>query len=159
MPLSPPRVFFEQHVRANYEDWLQHRTDERRAKNAVADANNMAARLFHYWKALDPSRIYGARSEGQYRNELVVRECADFALVRDVADAYKHVELSRPSRRITRYDQTAFEGTRWNEARWNEAPWNGQLVVTLDDGTTRPLIKIMQNVFAMWERVLKRMML
>jgi hypothetical protein len=154
-----PRQFFERHVRPNYEEWRQAPLDERRAKNAVSEANNMAERAFHYWRDRDPNQIYGARNAGQYRRELAARECPDFALVRDVADAHKHVQLDRGSRQVTRHDQTAAEPTRWNEVRWNEAPWNGQLVVTLDDGTRRPLRDIMRNVIAMWERLLDRMML
>jgi hypothetical protein len=122
-----PRNFFEQHVRPNYEEWRQEPLNERRAKNAVSDANNMAARVFHYWNGRDQSQIYGARREGDYRDELAARECPDFALVRDVAEAYKHVELSRPTRRVTRYDQTAAEPTKWNAVRWNEAPWMASL--------------------------------
>ena len=34
-----------------------------------------------------------------------------------------------------------------------------QLVVTLDDGSKRPLSAIMRNVMAMWERVLAEMSL
>ena len=154
---SIPRKFFEQHVRPNYEEWLHEPLNERRAKNAVGDANVMAARAFHYWKDQDPNQIYRAQSERQYRDELAARECADFALVRDVADVYKHVELDRPSRRLTRYDQTAASG--YGEGRWGEGPWGGQLVVTLDDGTKRPLADIVHNVIAMWERLLDRMML
>jgi hypothetical protein len=41
-----PRRFFVQHVRPNYEEWQQDPLDERRAKNAVSDANYMAARVF-----------------------------------------------------------------------------------------------------------------
>jgi hypothetical protein len=156
---SIPRKFFDQHVRPNYEEWLHDPLNERRAKNAVGDANSMAARVVHYWRDRDPSQIYGAQSEGRYRDELAARECADFALVHDVAEAYKHVELSRPSRLVTHYDQTAAEVSRWDEARWDEAPWDGQLVVTLDDGTRRPLADIMRNVIVMWERLLDRMML
>ena len=56
---SIPRRFFEQHVRPNYEEWLHEPLNERRAKNAVSDANVMAARVFHYWKDQDPNQIYG----------------------------------------------------------------------------------------------------
>jgi hypothetical protein len=108
---SMPRKFFEQHVRPNYEEWLRDPLDERRAKNAVSDANNMAARVLHYWQDRDRSKVYGcgAEDETQYRDELVKRECPDFAWVRDVAEAYKHVVLTRraETRIVTRYDQTA----------------------------------------------------
>jgi hypothetical protein len=103
-----PRAFFERHVLLNYRDWLASPLDERLAKNAVADANNMAARVFHYWRSQDlMTKIQGAASEAQYRDHLSVRECPDFGLVRDVADAHKHVELDRPNRRVTRSNQTA----------------------------------------------------
>jgi hypothetical protein len=116
----------------------------------------MAARVFHYWQGRDPSKIYGARNEGAYRNELTALECQDFGLVRDVADAHKHFELDRPNRRLTRADQTARGGMGWGEGGLGEGVFGGgpQLVVKLDDGTKRALSAIMQNVIEMWQRLL-----
>jgi hypothetical protein len=97
----------------------------------------MAARVLHYWQDRDRSKVYGcgAEDESRYRDELVERVCSDFAWVRDVAEAYKHVELTRrlPTRVVTRYDQTA--------------------------ATSRPLADIMRNAIAMWERLLDDMMM
>ncbi len=101
-----PRQFFDNHAKPNYEDWLANLTDERLAKNAVADANNMAERVFRYWRGRDPAQIYGAGTPKEYREQLANRECQDFGLIWDVADAHKHIELNRPSRRITHSDQT-----------------------------------------------------
>ena len=92
---SAPREFFENHVRRNYDAWMADPLQEHLAKNAVAEANNMAARVFHYWKEVDRARVFGANNEGEYRSELAARKCGDFAIVRDVADAHKHVELVR----------------------------------------------------------------
>jgi hypothetical protein len=151
-----PRDFFENHVLPNYKEWLASPLNERLAKNAVADANNMAARVFRYWQGRDPSKIYGETNEGAYRNELTSRECQDFGLVRDVADAHKHFELDRPNRRLTRADQTARGGMGWGEGGYGEGVFGGgpQLVVKLDDGTKRALSAIMQNVIEMWQRLL-----
>jgi hypothetical protein len=151
-----PRAFFDNHVRRNYDAWMAEPLQEHLAKNAVADANNMAARVFHHWKDLDRAQVFGANNEGEYRNGLVAQVCPDFALVRDVADAYKHVELDRPSRRVTRADQTGVASLGWGEALWDEGTWGSvpELVVTLDDGAKRPLTAIMQNVMGMWERLL-----
>jgi hypothetical protein len=137
-------------VRPNYEEWQRNRRDERLAKNAVMTASIMAARVLYYWKDRDLGQVYGAQTEHEYREALAARECADFALVRDVADTHRHVEITRASRQVTRYDQTADKPTRWGAA-WGSA-WGGELVVTLDDGTSRPLADIMENVIAMWER-------
>ncbi len=151
-----PRAFFEDHVRPNYEEWMAQPLDQRLAKNAVADANNMAARVYHHWENVDRAKVHGVNHEGQYRDALVAKECEDFGLVRDVADAYKHVVLDRPSRRVTRAGQTAPGATGWGEAGWGEGVFGGgpQLVVTLDDGNKRPLTAIMGNVMKMWEQLL-----
>jgi hypothetical protein len=152
-----PRAFFEQHVMPSYQEWLRHPSDKRLAKSAVQEVNNLAAHVFLYWKERDPSEVYGAVREGDYRKELAARECADFALARDVAEAHKHAELTRTPRLVTRYDQTAAPG--WGRGSYGKGPYGGQLVVTLDDGTDRPLTEIMKNVIDMWERLLERWML
>ncbi len=118
----------------------------------------MAARVWQYWHEQDDlSKVYGTTGEGAYRIELAARECADFALVRDVAEAYKHGKLGRPGRRITRYDQTSARAMGFGEGAFGEGTFGGsaQLVVTLDDGSKRPLSAIMANVIAMWESLLQ----
>lgn len=102
--------------------------------------------------------MYGTPNEGQYRNELAARECQDFGLLRDVAEAHKHVELNRSSRRLTRSDQTAKGGMGYGQGGYGEGVYGGgpQLVVTLDDGSKRALSAIMKNVVEMWERLLAR---
>lgn len=151
-----PRAFFEKHVRPNYDAWMVQPLGEHLAMNAVADANNMAARVYRHWENVDRAKVYGANNEGQYRNTLAAKECADFGLVRDVADAHKHVVLHRPARRITRAIQTILYTLGWSQGRWDEGGYDGapQLVVTLDDGSKRPLTAIMGNVMKMWERLL-----
>lgn len=152
-----PRAFFEEHVRPNFNEWVASPLNQRLAKNAVADANNMAARMFHYLAGKYPEMLHGARNEGEYRSWIVTNECDDFALARDIADAHKHFELDRISRRITRSTQTDISQLGWGEGRYGEGTFGGssQLVVTLDDGTKRPLTAIMKNVITMWERLLE----
>ena len=151
-----PRNFFDQHVLPNYDEWLAQPLDERRARNAVAEANNMAARVYLHWKDTDRARVFDANSESEYRDALATCECEDFALVRDVADAHKHLTLDRRSRRVSQASQTGVGSLGWGQARWGEGVWGGgpQLVVTLDDSTKRPLTAIMRNVMEMWERLL-----
>ena len=152
-----PRQFFETYVRQSYEEWLGSPLNERRAHAAVAEANNMAARVWRYWmERRDPSKLHDAENEGRYRDRLAAQECNDFALVRDVADGHKHVQLDRASRRVTRTDQVGSGRPQWNKAKWGEWAWGEQLVVTLDDGTQRPLAAIMRNVMKMWQGLLAR---
>ena len=147
-------------IQANYDEWLASPLDERRAMNAVAAANNMAAWAFKYWHHRDAAEVYRAKDEGPYRNELAVRECPDFALVRDVAEAHKHFELDRkkPLPDVTRADQTGPGSTGWGEGGFGEGVYGGgpKLVVTLHDGTKRALTAVMKNVIVMWEQLLTR---
>ena len=150
-----PRDFFNNHLKPNYRDWLNLPLDERLAKNAVSDANNMAARIFNFWNANDISKIGDVLDEGAYRNYLSSK-CPDFGLVRDIADAHKHVELNRSTRRVTRSDQTQSGTMGWGEGGFGEGRFGGveQLVITLDDGSKRPLTAVMGNVINMWEQLL-----
>ncbi len=151
-----PRQFFEDYVKPNYEAWRANQLDVRLAKNAVADANNMAARVFMHWEKNDPSKVYGVTSEGRYRAELTARECRDFGLVRDVAEAHKHVELDRAPRQVTRSEQTTVGGMGYGEGGWSEGTYGGgpQLVITLDNGRKRALSAVLKDVIEMWARLL-----
>jgi hypothetical protein len=98
------------------------------------------------------------KKEGLYRDELAKRECQDFAILRDVAEAHKHFQLDRLTRRLSRSNQTGMGDMSYGDGRYGEGMYGGgpQLVVTLDDGRKRPLTAIMKNVIEMWERLLTR---
>lgn len=88
------------------------------------------------------------------RKELV-DACSDFALIHDIADATKHARLSIP-KQSTRQISTAEQLTRppgmfqapFGQGVFNEASW---VIVTFDDGKTRPLAGIVRQVPMMWE--------
>ena len=81
--------------------------DERLAMNAVAAATIWLRTSYTTGRATTRPRSITRvpRAEDQYRARLAKQECADFALVRDVAEAHKHVELNRKPRRLTASDQ------------------------------------------------------
>ncbi len=151
-----PRSFFDNHVKPNYDEWLAHPLSEWRAKNAIAEANNMAERMFHYWRDRYRTKVYLASGPACYRRALVANCCPDFQLVWDIADGHKHVELERKPRKVSAANQTGVGTLGYGEAGYGEGTYGGveQLIVTLDDGTKRPLSAIMKNVMAMWKCVL-----
>ena len=116
--------------------------DIRLAKNAVSDANNMAEYMFSG---------SGFSSPRSYRDHLS-EQCEEFSLVWAIADAHKHVELSRGNRKITRDSQTKkiYWGA-WPTWGW---PKIEELVVVLDSGKRMPLLKIFPKVVEMWEELL-----
>jgi hypothetical protein len=98
-----------------------------------------------------------SRAEDQYRARLAKQECADFALVRDVAEAHKHVELNRKPRRLTASDQVMVRDQEFclGLSMLDVDTLGPCLVVVEDNGDERPLQSIMRNVMEMWERLLK----
>jgi hypothetical protein len=76
----------------------------------------------------------------------------DVALLRDVADAFKHHKLNRPSATIDGADAVIMTGTGWGKLRWGEGKWGGaeQVIVERKNGDQRALSSIMQNVFDAW---------
>ena len=161
MTNSSPRDFFDNIVKPTFENWVMDPVEEWKAKQAISELNNMAARVFHFWKSKDSSKIYSATNEGEYREQLASMECLDFALVRDVADNHKHVEIGRRSRRVSRSDQTkrvtVQGGTLGSFVLGSDVLGGDEIVTTLDDGTKRSLLELANNVMAMWERLLREM--
>lgn len=165
---EPPRDFFETYVKPAYHAWEADPSTPWIAKAATTGLHDMAEHVFRYWDKRDQSKVHSAGSANEYRHQLVAKDCDDYALVRDVAEGHKHVELGRKSRRVTRSSQTK-EETRggffppnyfpppfFARGYWGPKP---RLVITLDGGNKRDLGPILENVFKMWENLLKSMSL
>ena len=117
--MNNPRRCFEIHVKANHDDWCSDPLDERKAMNAAMSANQMADHLYHYLLENNDSRPFGARNPGEYRRALAEIE-PDFALVRDVAEAHKHVQIGRSDAQVRSADRTNVQPSRYGEMRYGE---------------------------------------
>ena len=123
----------------------------------------MAERMFLWLREHDDSFHTGSPAE--YRDHLVQEECEYFALVRDIADAHKHVALARKTRRISEDSQTKQETTGgiwargiWLPGVWMKGVWGDreELVVTQDDGQKVRLASMLPKVVEMWENLLNQ---
>ena len=157
--MSNPREFFEQMVKPSYRDWRAEPLAEHRAKATVGFANDMAERMFHY---LVLDKKYGPRGTARYRDELAIN-CSDFGLLRDIADNTKHFRIGRSNRKVSSAEQTSIGALTWERLgdKWEEAAWTWEesgslLIVTLDTGTQRSLISVVNNVMSMWEKLLQQ---
>ena len=165
---EPPRDFFETYVKPAYTAWEADPSTPWIARATASGLHDMAEHVFHYWDDRDQSEVYSVRTARKFRDQLVARDCDDYALVWDVADGQKHVELDRDPRRVTRSSQTKeetkgghFPPTFFAPAYHGRGYWGPKprLVITLDDGNKRDLGPILENVFKMWENLLTRMSL
>lgn len=150
------RTWFEIHVRDNYDEWSKEWLNKRLAHNCIAAMNNFAERAFKCWGPGSENTM-GANTAAEYRNKLA-KKVTEFGLVRDIAEAHKHVCLNRGSRKVTSEAQTNRSPTGFGEAGYGEGSWGGSdaLIVTCDDGTKRHLRGIAEKVMKMWQCELKR---
>ncbi|MEO1149688.1 MAG: hypothetical protein AAFW83_01745 [Pseudomonadota bacterium] len=80
----------------------------------------------------------------------------DFTLIRDIADAFKHTEISRSSASVKHKKAVISTSTGYGELGYGEGKWGGveQVVVKFPDEKSRALTSIIQNVVDAWRRVL-----
>jgi hypothetical protein len=147
--------FFTKHVEPAIAEWRANDCDERLAMNAAVALNQMADHYFHSLPTGDP-RLLAASSVRTLRDELGKQEPA-FALIRDVADAHKHVKLDRKDRQVSSAEQTTVGSLGWGEAEFSYGRWGGaaELVVTLDSGRKRHFSALVDATFTMWKRLLE----
>lgn len=76
----------------------------------------------------------------------------DVALLRDVADAFKHHKLDRPNATVAGAEAIIMTGTGWGKLRYGEGKWGGteQVIVERKSGDQRALSSVLQNVHDAW---------
>jgi hypothetical protein len=149
------RLFFQEHIVPTMREWEASPLEPHRAMSLAVNLNQMAD---YYWAEFgaDPARVLGAKDLRDFRNKLSTILPA-FGLVRDVADAHKHFELSRPNRRITDASQATLGALRFDEVPWDEGKWDSlpEIVVTFDDGTKHPFDISVRRVRDKWQDMLR----
>lgn len=149
--------FFIVTVKPTVQDFLGAKGDIRRAHLATLVLSHMA----DYW-AVDAYEgdDRGMRECLDELHKALADECPEFLLIKEVADASKHAQLltnkkNMPhelsfSERIKR--PAGFFTDQFVEGKSDEAP---SVMVTLDNGTTRPLAEAVQSVLFLWEKKLR----
>jgi len=152
-----PKVFFNDFVCRAYGEFLKDPASEYRAKQAVTEANNMAERVWHWFRDSDDSKVCYAEGPTKYREGLATNVCPDFQLVWDIADGHKHVTLNRRwFRLVTSANQTEARSGGFDPAAFGESFDTPRIVITLDDGTERLLAEVLAQVMAMWEDIVTK---
>jgi hypothetical protein len=112
-----PREFLEAVVRPNVTDFRSHFADLRHAHNAISAVDALAAHLY-VW-----AKVNAARDQ-------------NFALLRDIAKAQKHVHLTRHNPQVTRSDQITTRPIGYGEGVYGMVRYGdvGQVVVDIAPG-------------------------
>jgi hypothetical protein len=143
--------FFDTHLVPNHEAWLAEPTDMRLAMNAVVSLYHMADHFWHAYSKTDPGRTLNTANSALFRAALADQD-REFAVLRDVAEAHKHMKLDRTNRTLTESRQTAVGSTGYGEAGYGTGPYGGGpfIVVELDDGSKYHLCHLAQEVRQLW---------
>jgi hypothetical protein len=130
-------------------------TDIRLAMNAAVALNQMADHYWHGFSSIDQARVFGAKETKAFRAELARRH-DQWSLVRDVAEAHKHVKLNRADRAVTSAGQAFVVVDGFRKASFEAGQYDGRpsLIIRLDSGKEIHFSEAVEAAMAMWEALL-----
>lgn len=139
--------------------------------NAAVPAYHMADALYDECPALmgdDVTQLPKRERLQTFRSRIESRYCRmmrmedfpvqDLNLLGAVVDAYKHAVLDNKHRPVTSNRATVVTATGFGELGLGEGKFGGvdQVIVRLQNGRSRALSSILQNVVDMWRALLNR---
>jgi hypothetical protein len=149
-----PREFLNAIVKPNVAEFHDNYEDMRRAFNAVAAVDALAAHLYVWAKAnaIASPAVSSSGDDTVYRATLAARD-SDFALLRDVAKAQKHVHLTRGTPQVIRSDQISTREIGFGEGGFGEGRYGGpqQVVVDTQPGEFSYIETVVNNSLAFLE--------
>jgi hypothetical protein len=160
-----PRRFHTVVVLPNVAEFNENFGDVRLAFNAVASVDALAAQLHAWCRVNAPVEVAGLEDDTHYKEGLAQRS-AGFALVRDVANAQKHVELTRGKRirEVSSAEQVrtqqvggSFKGWKpgvWKPGAWGDRP---QVVVLTNGCNTRAVRDFVAEALSFIDREMTRL--
>lgn len=148
-------MFFDRHVLPNVAEWRKSPLDLRLAMNAAVSLNQMADYFWHQFSESEPDRVFAETTVRRFRRELSTRH-PNYGLIRDVADAHKHLKLDRDDRVLTSAGQTGVGSLGFGEAEYGLGTFGGseEVVIELDSSQRRHFSGVVEDVVRMWEAML-----
>lgn len=153
-PQDEATKFFKDFVVPGIEDWRKDQVDVRLAMNLANSLNNLVEYYWCVYATIHADRVFHTHSLKAFRTELSRRN-NDIAMIRDIADAHKHLKLDRVDREITNANQTTGQSVGYGQAYGLCYGGGELLVVTLDDGQERYFSLVAESAFAFWSSVLQ----
>jgi hypothetical protein len=117
-------------VLPNVSEQAANQSDGRLAFNAVCSVDALAAHIFFWCRTHVPDSVKDYKNDSVFRNHLSDRNTS-FRILRDLANAQKHVTLIYKDPLIKAADRISERMLGWDEATWDEGYWDGvsQIVV------------------------------
>ena len=153
--IGSARDFWTKIAQLDYVDFRDDATDLRKAFHAAATLYHVVDWVWGDYKSR-PQMVYGAGSLNDLRDHIIQNECANFGLIRDVADSTKHFRLDRSSATVSSATEVTSRSTGYGEGGYGEGGYGGapQVVVGIPNGI-RHFTAIAKNVHDMWDRLFR----
>lgn len=149
--MNDTKSFFEKHVIPSFDDWKKSPVDERLAMNLANNLNNLIEYYWHSISSKDPYKVFFKKNQKSFRTELTNRNF-NIGLVRDVADAHKHLKLGRTDRKLTDASQTSSQQVGLGQALGICLGGGSTLVITLDNGKEEYFSVVVEAAFEYWKK-------
>jgi hypothetical protein len=153
-----PRQFLEVVVLPNVDEFHTHFADLRLAYNAISAVDALAAHLYDWVKTHAPSTVISITDDTLFRAELAKRD-QDFALLRDIAKAQKHVHLTRGTPQVTRANQITARPIGFGEGSFGSGRYGGpeQIVVDISPHNFAYVEAVVDESLTFLEREMQRL--
>jgi hypothetical protein len=154
-----PQEFLEEVVRPNVADFHARYDDVRCAFNAIAAVDALAAHMFGWLRDNSPSTVASVKDDSCYRQKLAASH-EGFRLLRDIANAQKHVHLTRGDPTVTHASQVAERAIAFGEGGFGAGHFGGppQVVVDMDDGSFFYVENVVDHALSFLETEMGRFM-
>jgi hypothetical protein len=155
---STPRQFLDQIVRPNVADFCADDADVRRAYNAVAAVDALAAHIYVWCTANAPAEVSGCKDDTQYRERLAASH-DDFRWLRNIAKAQKHVRLTRNPPPLSEAAQISARSVGFGEGPFGHGRFGGpqQVVIDISANEMRYVGQIVVAAFSILESEMARL--
>lgn len=160
--LTRPQEFWRDHVLPNFKEYQVHSNSIRHAMNAALSAFHMADWVWTTYHDADPQKVADTQNVADYYRHLANNGCPDFLVLKDIAEAHKHLELDRPTRYVRAVTSAGATGLGHIGAITRMGPMGTpmaarkRLVVQQEDGRKRGSDEVIENVIRMWEELIER---
>lgn len=134
-PFENPRQFIDSVVRPSADEFHDNFQSVRHALNAIWATDALMAVIYRWATSFHFEELWSISTDGRFRQHLA-HKCEDVRLVQDIANAAKHVNLTRYDPVVANANQIVASAIGYGEGPYGMGRFGGppQVVVKSDDG-------------------------
>ena len=153
--LTRPQQFWQTHAKPNIGEFRRNTADQRKAMNAALSAFHMHDYVWETYHESAPAKIFQQTARPyDFALYLIENECREFNLIRDLANAHKHMKLKRNPTRIIASAQAMFSERPGSSFFSSWFPTT-EIMVELENGREVRFAPALEKVVQMWERLIR----